>query len=459
MSGGKTMSHWVYESIFYHIYPLGFCQAPQFNDFSSQPVNRLEAVSRWIPYIKNLNANALYLGPVFESSEHGYDTANYYEVDRRLGTNENLKQLVSELHGNGVKVILDGVFNHVGRNFFAFQDLLHHRENSIYKDWFCRVIFGQNNSYNDGLSYEGWQGHFNLVKLNLSHPDVKGHIFSAVKMWIEEFGIDGLRLDVAYCMDVNFLKELAHFTKSIKSDFWLVGEVLHGDYRVWMNPETLDSVTNYECYKGLYSSFNDKNLFEIASSFNRQFGEHGLYKGKAMYNFVDNHDVTRQASILQNPSNLYPLYALLFSMPGVPSVYYGSEWGIEGMREYSSDQPLRPGIEYILNPEHQKHKPLADAIAKFASIRKGSEAIKYGGYGQVQITNQQFAFLRQSQNESIIVLVNASDNIESLTMYNLNFMGNKLVDILNNNEIFEIRNNRATINHIPPNWARIMRVE
>ncbi len=263
--------NWVNESIFYHIYPLGFCGAPQQNG-QDAPVNRIGKLSGWIPHLRELGVNALYIGPVFESSEHGYDTRDYYNIDRRLGSNEDFKRLCRELHENGIRVVLDGVFNHVGREFWAFQDVQKNGSASPYCGWFHNLNFGGGSPLGDPFWYEGWQGHYNLVKLNLRNPDVVSHLLGAVGMWIDEFGIDGLRLDAADCVDMDFFHQLRNYCKGRNPDFWLMGEIIHGDYNRWANPGALDSVTNYECRKGLYSSHNDKNYFEIAYSLNRQIG-------------------------------------------------------------------------------------------------------------------------------------------------------------------------------------------
>lgn len=451
------MQHWSKEALFYHIYPMGFCETPRFNDFTSEPVPRINRIKEWVQPMKDLGVNALYLGPIFESTEHGYDTADYYTVDRRLGTNNDVKEVINDLQQQGIRVILDGVFNHVGRDFWAFKDVQQHREGSIFCGWFHHLDFGGNTPYNDHFHYEPWEGHYNLIKLNLSNSYVREHLFNAVKQWIEEFNIDGLRLDVAYCIDIGFLQELSRFCKSIKPDFWIVGECLFGDYRRWMNSETLDSVTNFEIYKGLYSSFNDKNMFEVAASLNRQFAdEYGLYAYQPTYNFADNHDVNRTASLLHNKAHLYPLYALLMTIPGIPSIYYGSEYGMEGMKS-DTDAPLRPSIDEVLNPDNQKHKDLYHAIKRFGHIRANSDALKNGGYKQVGITSEQFAFVRQSQQETYVVAVNASEHQADMALYNLYCGGYKLIDVLNDNAEFDLQGDRAFIN-VPANWARIMKV-
>lgn len=290
---------WAYESVFYQIYPLGFCGAPPQNDGIT--VNRIAKVLDWADHLEKLGITAVYFSPVFQSDAHGYDTRDYFQIDCRLGTNEDFAAVCKELHKRNIKVVLDGVFNHVGRGFWAFQDVLKNREASPYKDWF-RIDFGGNSCYNDGLWYEGWEGHYELVKLNLWNDAVVNHLFDAIRSWVEQFDIDGLRLDVAYCLDKEFLKKLRRFCNDLKPDFFLLGELLHGDYNQWVNEEMLHSATNYECYKGLYSAFNSMNLFEICHSLARQFGPENwtLYKGKHLLTFVDNHDVTRIASMLQN---------------------------------------------------------------------------------------------------------------------------------------------------------------
>src|SRR5699024_7777667 len=260
----------------------------------------------------------------------------------------------------GLKVMLDGVFNHVGRGFWAFEDVRRNRHASRYKDWF-HISFDGDTNYGDGFWYEAWEGCNELVKLNLHNPEVRQYIFDAVRAWVRDYDIDGLRLDVAYCLDLGFLAELRSVTDGLKPEFALVGETLHGDYNRWMNDHACHSVTNYECYKGLYSSFNSGNMHEIAYSLNRQFGSEQwcLYTGKHLLSFVDNHDVSRIATILTDKNCLKPIYGLLFGMPGTPAVYYGSEWGMEGDKK-NGDPVLRPEVV------KQEEKELAQRIADVA---------------------------------------------------------------------------------------------
>ncbi len=402
------MQHWSRKAVFYHIYPLGLCGAPQHNDFNLPVVPRLARVQDWLEHIQALGANTLYIGPLFESSRHGYDTADYYRVDRRLGSNETLQTFSADLHARGMRLVLDGVFNHVGRDFWAFRDVLAHRERSAYRDWFHNLRFEGRSPRNDPFQYEGWNGHYSLVKLNLHNPDVREHLFGAVRSWVREFQIDGLRLDAADCLDTGFLKALVGFCRGLRADFWLMGELIHGDYRQWANPEMLDSVTNYECYKGLYSSHVDRNFFEIAHSLRRQFGEGGIYRGVNLYNFVDNHDVNRVASKLTNTVHLRTLYSLLFTMPGAPSIYYGSEWGIRGERNTLTDDELRPPLDLQELTRNPPQADLPSLIAQLARARAGSAALQHGDYREVMVGNEQLVFQRRTENEQVLVAINAS---------------------------------------------------
>lgn len=387
---------WANNSVFYQIYPFGFCGAPKENDGIT--VNRIRKVAEWIPHIHKTGANAIYFCPIFSSDRHGYDTRDYRMVDARLGSNADFAAVCKSLHTAGFHIVLDGVFNHVGRGFWAFQDVLKNRERSLYKDWFVNLRFDADNGYHDGLWYEGWEGHYELVKLNLQNPAVVQHLFDAIAGWVREFDIDGLRLDVAYSLPPDFLRGLHTFCNGLKPDFYLLGEVMHGDYRRMMNDEMLNSVTNYQAYKGLWSSFNSMNLFEINSTLESQYG---LYKGTALLNFVDNHDVTRVASILTNPAHLKLIYALLFAMPGTPCLYYGSEWGALGKKESGSDDELRPCFEKPMEND------LTDYIAVCGAAYTREKALHAGSFRKVLLTNRQYIFEREWQGERILVAINA----------------------------------------------------
>jgi cyclomaltodextrinase / maltogenic alpha-amylase / neopullulanase len=446
------LTHWATDSVFYHIYPLGLCGAPARNDFNAAPVERLDQLTGWLGHIRGLGCNALYLGPLFESTAHGYDTADYWHLDRRLGTDETLRRFVAASHAAGIKVVLDGVFNHVGRDFWAFRDVQANGETSAFRDWFAGLRFDARSPYGDPFAYDAWSGNFDLVKLNLGNPDVRGHLFGAVESWIRDFDIDGLRLDAADVVDLDFQRVLADHCRRLKPDFWLLGEVVHGDYRRWANPQTLDSVTNYETYKGLYSSLVDRNYFEIAYALNRQFGPSGMYANLPLYNFVDNHDQDRVASHLGDARLLYPLYMLLLTMPGVPSIYYGSEWGLAGRRKRGDDSPVRPALDLATAPALGTAPELAAAIGRLAAIRAGSAALRRGGYGQLHVAPQQLAFAREIDGEAVVVMLNASDQPVALSVPVPH--DGAWTDALNGGSVVSASGTLAA--EVAPFWGRIL---
>lgn len=395
---------WYDEAVFYHIYPLGLTGAPKQNDYG-EPVHRLNTLLPWVDHIKEIGGSALYIGPLFESVGHGYETTDYKKLDSRLGTNEDLTAFVAYCHEQGIKVIFDGVFNHTGRDFFAFKDIQANRENSQYKDWYCNVNFWGNNEYNDGFSYDNWGGYNLLVKLNQKNPAVVNYICDVIRFWVSEFDVDGIRLDAADVLDFDFMKALRRTANEVKPDFWLMGEVIHGDYSRWVNGETLHSVTNYTLHKALYSGHNDHNYFEIAHTV-RRLQNMGTLK---LYNFVDNHDVERIYTKLTNKAHFAPVHVLLYTLPGVPSIYYGSEFGIEGRKEYGSDDSLRPALNIEDYKDSLKTNPCTALIAALGKVRQAVPALSYGSYDELMLTNRQFAYARDLDGTRVIVSVNNDD--------------------------------------------------
>ena len=399
---------WYDEAVFYHIYPLGLTGAPMHNDYGA-PQPRLRTLFPWIDHMAELGCNALYIGPLFESQSHGYDTTDYRKLDSRLGTNQDFKDFVAACHGRGIRVVLDGVFNHTGRDFFAFRDIQEHREDSQYRDWYCNVDFCGDTEYQDGFSYENWGGYNLLAKLNQRNPAVQEYLCDTVKFWVSEFDIDGIRLDAADVLDFDFMRALRRTADTVKADFWLMGEVIHGDYGRWLAPGLLHSVTNYRLHKALYSGHNDHNYFEIAHTVR----ETNL-KWK-LYNFVDNHDVARIASKLSAKANLLPVHVLLYTLPGIPSVYYGSEFGFEGKKERGSDASLRPELHL----EDFRDNDLAKVIAALGCLRKETPVFAYGDYEEKLLTNKTYAFTRSLEGLTALITVNNANNGEELFAANL----------------------------------------
>ena len=395
---------WYDEAIFYHIYPLGLTGAPKLNDYG-ETVHRLPKLIPWISHIKDLGCNAIYIGPLFESVGHGYETTDYKRLDSRLGDNDDLKSFVAECHKAGLRVIFDGVFNHTGRDFFAFQDIKQNRENSPYKDWYCNVNFRGNNQYNDGFSYTNWGGYDLLVKLNQHNGAVIEYICDVIRYWVREFDVDGIRLDAADVMDFGYMQELRKVANEVKEDFWLMGEVIHGDYTRWANDSTLHSVTNYTLHKALYSGHNDHNYFEIAHTIKFLY-DRGCERLK-LYNFVDNHDVERINTKLRNKEHFLPTHILLYTLPGIPSIYYGSEFAIDGSKQRGSDDSLRPALDLeAMKKNGGKYTKLISALGR---IRKEAKALAYGTYKELLLTTKQYAFERCYGDQRVVVCVNNGD--------------------------------------------------
>ena len=467
------MHSWTENAFFYHIYPLGYCGA-----LGSDPSRggRLDEITRRLDSIAALGVNALYLGPLFESVDHGYDTVDYRRVDRRLGTNADLTRLCSEARARGMRVILDGVFNHVGREHPWFKDLRERGQASASVRRFRQVDFSKRSALGDPFSYECWSGCPDLPRLDLSDAEVRRELVGAAVSWIDDYGIDGLRLDAADCLDLDFIRELSAACKARKPDFWLMGEVIHGDYRTWAGPGLLDAVTNYECWKGLWSSLADANYFEMAYALNRQSGQAGIYRDVGLYNFAENHDVDRVASQLPEAGLLYPLYALLFTMPGIPSLYYGSERGLRAKRSPSSDRLLRPSIAEIESAPAPE-PDLADAIRRLASLRARLPALRGTGYRELHVSHRQLAFLRPGEGAAaapggstaadpgaegpgrVIVALNADSKPAAFDLA-LPFPAAALRDELaaesrNRGEVFRPEGGRLRFT-VPPRWARVL---
>jgi len=470
------MDGWANDAIFYHVYPLGYCGAPRRNDLQSASEPRLEALRNDLGRITDLGFTALYLGPVFESVAHGYDPVDWRKVDRRLGTEDTLRRLCDEARRLGMRLVFDGVFNHTGREHPWFRELLALGEGAPGSTAAARYssIRPGESPCGDGFAYEGWAGNYDLVKLELRNPSVSAELIGAALSWIDDYGIDGIRLDTADCLDMDFLKQLSATCKARKADFWLMGEVVGGDYRKWAGraegspaagPSSasgagaasearegpLDSITNYECYKGLWSSQVDANYFEIAWSLKRQFGEGGIYRGMPLYSFADNHDVDRVASKLAREEQLYPLYCLLFTMPGIPSVYYGSERGAAATKEPGSDWALRPTIDAAFESGTQPH--LEGTIRSLAALRRSSRALRRGSYRELAVASTSIAFEREEGGERAVVAVNGGE----ATNMALAVGGDDRLwkDALNDGTAY--RSSGGTLRFdLPKTWARVM---
>lgn len=451
------MTHWARDAVFYHVFPLGLCGAPRQNELSGPSCNRLKKLLPWLDHARELGSTALLLGPVMESGSHGYDVVDYFRVDRRLGERSTLTRMAEETRARGLRLVLDAVFHHVGRDFWAFRDVRKKGRESPFVPWFD-LDFNRRSPFNDPFSYKAWNGCYDLVKLNLNNPEVRSYLLEAVALWVREYQIDGLRLDAADHLEMDFMRELGDWCRSLKPGLWLMGEVVRGPYTRWLKEAGLDSVTNYECYKGLYSSHNDENYYEIAHTLRRQFGEDGLYPSASLYTFVDNHDVDRVASRLDDPADLYPIYCLLFTIPGTPALYYGSEFGLEGAKS-QNDWPLRPVLNLKQLQGPPCHFDLFRAISRLAHLRAELPALRRGDFQQLFLSHRRLVFSRRTSDQWVIAAVSIErEPVEQEVVLHEPING-RLVDRLNPGQQFEINKGKASLLPLWPCWARVMEVQ
>ncbi|URM94974.1 alpha-amylase family protein [Actinomadura madurae] len=320
---------WPDHAIWWHAYPLGFTGAErEALPGGASPAPRLARLEGWLDHLVGLGCNGLALGPVFASETHGYDTVDHYRVDPRLGSEDDLRRLIDAASQRGVRVLLDGVFNHVGRGFGPFADVAAQGEASPYRKWF----------HPDLRTFEG---HDRLVTLDHGEPEVADYVTGVMTHWLER-GIDGWRLDAAYAVPPAFWRTVTDRVRARFPEAWLVGEVIHGDYASFVDQTGVDSVTQYELWKAVWSSLNDGNLYELAHALDRH---NGMLASFVPQTFVGNHDVTRIASRVSE-RHLPHALVILLTVGGVPSIYAGDEFAFEGIKEEreGGDDAIRPAF-------------------------------------------------------------------------------------------------------------------
>lgn len=311
-------------AVWWHVYPLGACGAPIHTPDSEPEPHRLRQLEGWLDYAVELGCSGLLLGPVFASAAHGYDTLDHFRVDPRLGDDADLDHLIAEAHARGLAVMLDGVFNHVGKDHELVRSgsplVRRHGENPVW-----------------------WEGHSDLIELDHGHPEVADLVVEVMLHWLRR-GIAGWRLDVAYAVPAEFWREVLGRVRTEFPDAVFLGEVLHGDYAAIAAEATLDSVTQYELWKAIWSSLKDRNLWELAWGLERhdEFSRHLV-----LQTFVGNHDVSRISSQV-GPNGAALAAAMLLTLPGMPSIYYGDEQGFTGQKgtDQYADDPMRPALPH-----------------------------------------------------------------------------------------------------------------
>jgi len=453
---------WAKEAIIYHIYPLGFLGCPKYARDEASIVNRLADIRKYYDHFQRLGVSVIQFGPLFESISHGYDTTDYKQIDHRLGTNDLFKQLVDELHGLGIRVIIDGVFHHVGRQFASFEDIKLNRENSPYVNWHF-IDFAGNSPYDDGFDYENWEGEYSLVKLNLLETGVRDYLFSAVKYWLQDIGVDGWRLDVAYLISPDFWQEFRTVCKTARPDCLLIGEMIYEPYTQWIGPELLDAGTEYQVNKSTWSSIKSNNMYELKAVLERSFHPGwGLLKETALMNFIGNHDTTRIHSILTDERQLITAFLILLTLNGFPKIYYGDEIGMTGVKTNQSDDELR---KPMVRPEEAwppDGETIFNNVVRFIKLRKNNHALMYGNLISVFADNNVLAFLRRSSRQTLLVVVNASFEslAQTVPLPNQNLDGAVFVDILNNGQSeYHVRDNQLVIPNLQPCWGCILELQ
>ncbi|MFF1823305.1 alpha-amylase family protein [Kribbella sp. NPDC058245] len=370
---------WADHAIWWQVYPLGFTGA------DSAAAHRLPRIENWLDYAIELGCSGLLLGPVFASETHGYDTVDHLRIDPRLGDDADFDRLVAAAHQRGLKVALDGVFNHVARSFDAPDD------------WFRRQADG---------TLDTFEGHEHLVALDHSNPAVASYVAKVLEHWLDR-GVDAWRLDAAYAVPAEFWR--AVLPRERYPDAWFFGEVIHGDYAGYVATSGLDSVTQYELWKAIWSSLNDGNFFELSYALGRH---NALLDTFVPQTFVGNHDVTRLATRLEDERHVGHALAILFAVAGVPSVYSGDEQGFQGLKEdrVGGDDAIRP--EFPESPAELA--PYGEATYRthheLIGVRRRNPWLTRSRTTVEHLANRTMALRSVSGDESGVLLLNISDD-------------------------------------------------
>ncbi len=399
---------WVDNVIWWQVYPLGFVDAPVKAPPDGLVTHRLPRLESWLDYLIELGASGLALGPVFASSSHGYDTVDYYRIDPRLGDEDDLRRLIDAAHDRGIRVLLDGVFNHVGREFATFDEALSQGPDSDAAQWFHLFWKGDDRP----PDYEHFEGHKDLVTLNHSSDAVADFVADVMCHWLA-LGADGWRLDAAYSIPADFWSRVIPRVRQAFPDAYIVGEMIHGDYSEYVERAGLDSVTQYELWKAIWSSLNDHNLHEL----NWTLGRHDQFLEQFVpLTFLGNHDVTRIASKLTD-DQLYPhALAILMTVGGTPSVYAGDEQGFRGIKEDrpGGDEQVRPA--FPANPGDLA--PFGEAVfhlhQELIGLRRRHPWLQHARTEVLHVAEEQMVYRSVGDGGAVVLALNLSDEGVSL---------------------------------------------
>ena len=409
---------WVASVLWWLVYPLGFTGADT-TGADRHGGNGLDGIGAWLDYAADLGATGVALGPIFESSTHGYDTVDHYRVDTRLGGDAAFDRFVAAAHERGLRVLLDGVFNHVGRAFPMFERAVAGGPGTAAAAWF-RLTWPENG--NNVPAYATFEGHPDLVALDHDAPVVADYVADVMCHWLGR-GADGWRLDAAYAVPTAFWARVLARVRAAFPDAYFVGEVIHGDYTDFVGRSQLDAVTQYELWKAIWSCLNDRNFFELAWALDR----HNLYLGSfCPLTFVGNHDVTRLASRLADSRHLAHALVVLLTTGGTPTVYYGDEQGFLGVKEdrAGGDDAVRPpfpATQVDLDPSGRSTYQLHQELISF---RRQHSWLHTARTQVVALTNQQLVYDTTGGAHCLTVALNLA---ESEVSYNLEGMERRII--------------------------------
>ena len=401
-----SVPQWVSGRVLYQLHSLGAVGAPPTNpgvDGVEQSGHGLRVLLGWLDHVAELGCGGVLLTPIFVSSTHGYDTVDPLRIDQRLGDEGDFTEFVEACHQRDLKVVLDGVFNHVGRDFGPFRDVLTNGRDSRFVDWF-RLDFDADDG--DGFGYRCFEGHRELVVLNHRSAAVLEWASTVANHWLDR-GADGWRFDAAYAMPTEFLAALSSRIRSSHPDAFVFGEVIHGDYAGFSRASGLGSVTQYELHKAIWSSLNDANLFELAWALKR----HPVVAGEFVpVTFAGNHDVTRLASQLNDPRLLGPALAVLFTVPGVPCVYYGDELGWRGVKEHRAggDDAIRPALPATPDASDETARSALELHRSLIAFRTTRPWLTGAAIEVVEVRNQQISFKVSAGDDVLLTLLDLS---------------------------------------------------
>ncbi len=400
------MSSWTDSVIWWQVYPFGFVGAEQQALPPDSPVrHRLPMLLPWLDYLVELGCNGLALGPVFASETHGYDVTDHFRIDPRLGDDADIDELIEACHSRGIRVLFDGVFNHVGRAHAGFIDVQRRRQDSDHARWFH---IEWDSPGHDGFGYRTFEGHGALVALNHDEPAVAHYVVDVMTHWLDR-GIDGWRLDAAYEVPLPFWRTVTTRVRERFPDVWFVGEVIHGDFPTWVLDGGLDSVTQYELWKSIWSSLNDGNFFELSWTLERHRDFCEVF---SPLTFVGNHDVTRIASKLTDPDTLPHALVLLFTLPGVPSIYYGDEQGFRGVKQdrEGGDDEVRPSFPATPERLSRVGEPIFGLHQELIGLRRRESWLGSGRLEVATLNNEQLSYrVTGGDDDAVLVLLNVAD--------------------------------------------------